>query len=128
MPHYDLLISGGHVVTLDPEIGDLPQGDVLIRNGRITPVGADLAPRAPGTRVLDTGGRLVIPGPVDTHRMSRVWRHGASRLAGVQPGQQLPLQLCHSGSDPTRSSVRVAMSPSLLAVSTLAVEICTYIA
>ena len=25
MPHYDLLISGGHVVTFDPEIGDLPQ-------------------------------------------------------------------------------------------------------
>jgi hypothetical protein len=54
------------------------EGDVLIRNGRITAVGADLAPRAPGTRVLDAGGRLVIPGPVDTHRMSRVWRHGAS--------------------------------------------------
>jgi 5-methylthioadenosine/S-adenosylhomocysteine deaminase len=78
MPHHGLLISGGHVVTFDPEIGDLPQGDVLIRNGRITAVGADLAPRAPGTRVLDAGGRLVMPGLVDTHPMSRVWRHGAS--------------------------------------------------
>jgi hypothetical protein len=34
VPQHDLLISGGHVVTLDPRIGDLPRGDVLIRNAR----------------------------------------------------------------------------------------------
>ena len=69
---HDLLISGGHVVTLDPKIGDLPQGDVLIRNGRIAAVGAGLASRAPGARVVDARGRVVMPGLVDTHR--HVWQ------------------------------------------------------
>ncbi|TXS48544.1 hypothetical protein EAO75_16550 [Streptomyces sp. uw30] len=68
MHGHDLLISGGHVVTLDPGIGDLPQGDVLIRDGIITAVGPALAPQVPGTRVVDARGRLVIPGLVDTHR------------------------------------------------------------
>jgi cytosine/adenosine deaminase-related metal-dependent hydrolase len=71
VPQHDLLISGGHVVTLDPGIGDLPQGDVLVRGGRIAAVGADLAARAPGARVMDARGRLVLPGLVDTHR--HVW-------------------------------------------------------
>jgi len=72
VPEHDLLISGGYVVTLDPGIGDLPRGDVLIRNGKIAGVGAGLASRAPGARVVDAGGRLVLPGLVDTHR--HVWQ------------------------------------------------------
>jgi cytosine/adenosine deaminase-related metal-dependent hydrolase len=72
VPQHDLLISGGHVVTLDPRIGDVPHGDVLIHNGKITAVGADLGSRAPGARVVDAGGRLVLPGLVDTHR--HVWQ------------------------------------------------------
>jgi cytosine/adenosine deaminase-related metal-dependent hydrolase len=72
MPQPDLLISGGHVVTLDPAIGDLAEGDVLIRDGTIAAVGAGLGARAPRARVLDARGRLVLPGLVDTHR--HVWQ------------------------------------------------------
>ncbi|MFJ2651551.1 amidohydrolase family protein [Streptomyces sp. NPDC087420] len=72
VPGNDLLIRGGHVVTYDPVIGDLPQGDVLVRDGRIAEVGPGLAGRAPGARVVDARGRLVIPGLVDTHR--HVWQ------------------------------------------------------
>ena len=72
MPNQDLLISGGHVVSSDPEIGDLPRADVLIRDGRIAAVGPDLAERAPAARVIDARGRLVLPGFVDTHR--HVWQ------------------------------------------------------
>lgn len=46
MPEYDLLIGGGHVVALDPESGDLPRGEVLIRDGKIAVVGADFASHA----------------------------------------------------------------------------------
>lgn len=46
MPEYDLLIGGGHVVALDPESGDLPRGEVLIRDGKIAVVSADFASRA----------------------------------------------------------------------------------
>jgi 5-methylthioadenosine/S-adenosylhomocysteine deaminase len=80
VPQHDLLIKGGHVVTLDPEIGDLPQGDVLVRNGRIAAVGAGLASRAPGARVLDARGRLVMPGLVDTHR--HVWQGALGGYTG----------------------------------------------
>jgi cytosine/adenosine deaminase-related metal-dependent hydrolase len=35
----ELLIKGGHVVTVDPDLGDLPAGDVLVADGVITAVG-----------------------------------------------------------------------------------------
>ncbi len=40
----ELLIKGGHVVTVDPGLGDLPTGDVLVADGRIVAVGPDLEP------------------------------------------------------------------------------------
>ena len=40
------LIRGGTIVSMDPKIGDLPQGDVLIDGERI----AALARAAPGSR------------------------------------------------------------------------------
>jgi len=68
----ELLIQGGHVVTVDPELGDLPDGDVLVRNGVIAAVGPDLAASTPDAEVIDARGRLVMPGLVDTHR--HVWQ------------------------------------------------------
>ncbi|MDX6433573.1 MAG: 5-methylthioadenosine/S-adenosylhomocysteine deaminase, partial [Streptosporangiaceae bacterium] len=72
MSQQELLISGGHVITLDPHVGDLPQADVLVRDGTVTQIGPDLAAHAPGARVIDARGRLVMPGLVDTHR--HVWQ------------------------------------------------------
>lgn len=80
MPGQELLITGGHVVTVDPGVGDLPDGDVLIRDGRIVEVGAGLAPRAAGAGVIDAGGRLVLPGLVDTHR--HVWQGAIGGTTG----------------------------------------------
>jgi 5-methylthioadenosine/S-adenosylhomocysteine deaminase len=68
----ELLIKGGHVVTVDPELGDLPGGDVLVADGVITAVGQGLRPATPDAEVIDAAGRLVIPGLVDTHR--HVWQ------------------------------------------------------
>jgi 5-methylthioadenosine/S-adenosylhomocysteine deaminase len=64
----DLLIRGGHVVTMDPALGDLPGGDLLVSGGRIAEVGRDLAAPGPETEVIDATGTVVIPGFVDTHR------------------------------------------------------------
>jgi cytosine/adenosine deaminase-related metal-dependent hydrolase len=50
---------------MDPEIGDLPSGDVLIEDGRIAAVDREIDADA---EVLDMTGRIVIPGFVDTHR------------------------------------------------------------
>ena len=50
---------------MDPAIGDIPRGDVLVRDGRIVAVGARLD--APGVERIDMRGRVVMPGFVDTH-------------------------------------------------------------
>src|ERR1700722_15104910 len=68
----ELLIKGGYVVTVDPVLGDLPVGDVLVADGLIAAVGPDLAPTTAAAEVIEAGGRLVIPGMVDTHR--HVWQ------------------------------------------------------
>ncbi|MER5944078.1 amidohydrolase family protein [Streptomyces sp. NPDC001928] len=60
-----ILLRGGHVLSMDPGIGDLPQGDVLIEDGQIVAVQRDISADA---EVLDMAGRIVIPGFVDTHR------------------------------------------------------------
>jgi cytosine/adenosine deaminase-related metal-dependent hydrolase len=76
----ETLISGGHVVTIDDELGDVPHGDVLVRDGVIVEVGVGLATTGPDTQIIDARGRLVLPGLVDTHR--HVWQ-GA--IAGSTP-------------------------------------------
>jgi cytosine/adenosine deaminase-related metal-dependent hydrolase len=62
----DLVIRGGHVITMDPVAGDVPGGDVLVSAGRIAAVGPGLT-AAPGTAELDASGLIVAPGLVDTH-------------------------------------------------------------
>ena len=65
-----MLLTGGTVVTMDPAVGDLPRGDVLVSGEHIVAVGPDLSahPQALGAEVVDTTGRIVSPGFVDTHR------------------------------------------------------------
>src|ERR1700678_2896210 len=96
MPN-ELLIKGGHVVTMDPALGDQPDGDVLVRDGVIVEVGPGLRTSAPGAEVMEAKGRLVIPGLVDTHR--HVWQgaiggftpqvtgagYGPAALTGIAP-------------------------------------------
>ncbi|ANZ43540.1 cytosine deaminase [Lentzea guizhouensis] len=60
-----MLVRGGAVVTVDPVLGVLPRGDVLVDDGRIVAVGRDLDAR--GAQVLDATGMIVMPGFVNTH-------------------------------------------------------------
>ncbi|MGI3200625.1 amidohydrolase family protein [Streptomyces sp. GLT-R25] len=60
------LITGGTVVTMDPALGDLTRGDVLIENGQITAVAPHID--APDAEVIDASERIVMPGFVDNHR------------------------------------------------------------
>jgi 5-methylthioadenosine/S-adenosylhomocysteine deaminase len=79
MPNRELLITGGYLATLDPATGDLPDADLMIRDGRISAIGPDLASRAPDARVIDAEGRVVLPGLVDTHR--HVWQGALGGMA-----------------------------------------------
>jgi len=71
----DLVLTGGNIVTLDPL---MPRATALaIRDGLVLLSGSDnaaLAARGPDTRVLDLGGRTVVPGLNDSH--SHVVRGG----------------------------------------------------
>ena len=60
-----ILLKGGTVLSVDPQIGDLPTGDVLIEDDRIAGVEASIDADA---EVVDCTGRIVVPGFVDTHR------------------------------------------------------------
>lgn len=60
-----ILLKGGTVLSVDPQIGDLPTGDVLIEDDRIAGVEASIDADA---EVVDCTGRILIPGFVDTHR------------------------------------------------------------
>ena len=60
-----VLLKGGTVLSVDPDVGDLPTGDVLIEDDHIAGVEATIDADA---EVLDCAGKIVIPGFVDTHR------------------------------------------------------------
>ncbi|MFI7501571.1 amidohydrolase family protein [Streptomyces sp. NPDC049687] len=69
-PGRRVLLTGATVVSMDPALGVLDKGDVLIEGDVIAAVGPDL--RAQGTIsdtvVIDTTGCILTPGFVDTHR------------------------------------------------------------
>jgi 5-methylthioadenosine/S-adenosylhomocysteine deaminase len=60
-----ILLKGGTVLSVDPQVGDLATGDVLIDGDTIAGVEASIDADA---EVVDCSGRIVIPGFVDTHR------------------------------------------------------------
>ncbi|CAN5740258.1 amidohydrolase family protein [soil metagenome] len=76
------LLSGGWIVSMDPAIGDLRRGDILIEGDRIQAVAAHID--APAAHRIDMQGNIVLPGFVDTHR--HTWqtcvRH---RYADIDP-------------------------------------------
>jgi 5-methylthioadenosine/S-adenosylhomocysteine deaminase len=60
------VIKGGHVMSLDPQVGDFAQGDVLVEGKKIVAVGPNLHVGS-GAGVIDARGRVVMPGFIDTH-------------------------------------------------------------
>jgi len=63
-----ILIQNGHVLSMDPRVGDFPSADVLIENDIIVQVAPGI--EATDAEVIDAKGHSVMPGLVDTHRHS----------------------------------------------------------
>jgi 5-methylthioadenosine/S-adenosylhomocysteine deaminase len=59
------VIRGGSVMSLDPQVGDFAQADVLVEGKKILAVGPNL--QGGGAAVIDATGRIVMPGFIDTH-------------------------------------------------------------
>src|SRR5262245_41741066 len=62
-----ILLKGGVVLTLDPQVGDFAQADVLIEDGKIREVRPNVAVSGEAAAVVDASNRIIIPGFVDTH-------------------------------------------------------------
>jgi cytosine/adenosine deaminase-related metal-dependent hydrolase len=73
-----LLIRNGFVVSMDPDVGDIPNADVLVEDGGIVEIGRGLG--ASEAEKIDATGMIVMPGFVDTHR--HTWQ---TPVRGVLP-------------------------------------------
>jgi 5-methylthioadenosine/S-adenosylhomocysteine deaminase len=73
-----LCIHNGFVVSMDPDVGEVPNGDVLVEDGKIVAIGQGLD--ASEAERIDATGMIVMPGFVDTHR--HTWQ---TPVRGVLP-------------------------------------------
>ena len=71
-------IRNARILSLDPAIGDLPKGDIVVEGGRISRIGRRL--RAPGARTIDASGMIAMPGFVNAHL--HTWQTGIRGIAG----------------------------------------------
>ena len=55
-----IVLRNGHVITMDPQLGELPATDVLISGDRIEAIGPALP--AAGATEIDVRGEVVLPG------------------------------------------------------------------
>lgn len=70
-------IRGGHVLSMDASVGDFAVGDVIVNDGLIVDVGANLeVPQ--GATIVDASDTIVLPGFVDVH-----WHMWNSILKGM---------------------------------------------
>ena len=67
-PNQRILLKGGTIVSMDPNVGDFVKGDVLIEGKKIVSVAA--AAPAAQAQVIDASNTIIIPGFVDAHRHS----------------------------------------------------------
>jgi cytosine/adenosine deaminase-related metal-dependent hydrolase len=71
-----ILIKGGSIISMDPQIKDLAGGDVLIEDGKIAAVRPSIA--ADDAEVIDASAMIVLPGLINAH--VHTWQ---SALRGV---------------------------------------------
>jgi cytosine/adenosine deaminase-related metal-dependent hydrolase len=77
----EFLIRNAYVLTMDDKLGDVPNGDIHVRNGAIVAVGKGI--QAPGAKIIDGKDMIALPGLVETHW--HMWGTAASNTAGDDP-------------------------------------------
>ena len=77
-----LALRGARILPMDGS-GAIPEGTVVVRGRRIAAVGPSKEIAVPdGARVIELGGRTVIPGLIDTHQHALAWL-GADALRNL---------------------------------------------
>ena len=77
-----VLLRGGHVLSMDPQIGDIYGGDVLLEDDRIAAVAPSID--AGDAEVIDATNCVVMPGFIDSHR--HTWE---TVIRGIAPDVSL---------------------------------------
>src|SRR5262249_45505180 len=77
----EFVIRNAYLLTMDADLGEIASGIVHVKDGAIVAVGAEV--QAPGARVIDGTGMIVMPGLVDTHW--HMWNTLFRSFAGEKP-------------------------------------------
>ena len=80
-PTSRLLIKGGTIISMDPKVGDLVQGDVMVEGKKIAAIAPNIDPA--GAQVIDARDTIIVPGFVDCHRHS--WEAQLRRINPNSP-------------------------------------------
>ncbi|MGQ7794217.1 amidohydrolase family protein [Faunimonas sp. B44] len=88
-----LFLKGGAIVSMDPAVGTLARGDLLVAEGRIAAIGPALeAPE--GAQTIDAAGMIVMPGFVNAHM--HTWQTALKGIAADWTIQEY-LRAMHAG-------------------------------
>src|SRR5262245_2366919 len=74
----EFLIKNVYVLTMDAKLGEIPGGDIHVRNGAIVAVGRNLS--APSAEIISADTMIALPGFVETHW--HMWGAVARNMAG----------------------------------------------
>src|ERR1700690_3772784 len=66
LPRAEFIINNAYIITMDPQLGELPSGSIYGKDGTIIDIGQKIeAP--PGVETIDASRQIVLPGLIDTH-------------------------------------------------------------
>src|SRR5579862_9659553 len=80
-PKHRILLKGATIVSMDPKVGDLVKGDLLIEGKKISAIAPEL--EAAGAQEIDAHDTILVPGFVDCHRHS--WEAQLRRINPNSP-------------------------------------------
>jgi len=83
----DTLLTGGTVVTMNPERRVIEAGAIAVADGKIVAIGTahDLRTQVQATKVIDCTGKIIIPGLIDVHAHAG---HGLIKSIGMHGGDR----------------------------------------
>src|SRR5499433_505203 len=79
--NHRILLKGGTIISMDPKVGDLMQGEVLIEGKKIAAIAPEL--NVAGAQEIDAQDTIILPGFVDCHRHS--WEAPLRRINPNSP-------------------------------------------
>jgi cytosine/adenosine deaminase-related metal-dependent hydrolase len=74
----EFIVKNAYVLTMDPKLGEIPGGDIHVRDGAIVAVGANLS--APKAEIVRADRMIALPGFIETHW--HMWGAVARNMAG----------------------------------------------